>query len=58
MKVEGCEDRIDIYGYDLDKLSLESLEGLLSIFSGCSDCNGCNAQVFMLEKLIAEREKK
>lgn len=57
MKYLECEDRIDLYEYDLDELSVEHLRSLLSIILSCKGCDGCATQVAVLEKLIAKKEK-
>ncbi|HOX95760.1 MAG TPA: hypothetical protein PLI45_00025 [Candidatus Woesebacteria bacterium] len=58
MNVENmsCEDRIDIYEYDYQSLSLNSLKSLLATISACTACDGCQGEKRVLEELIAKKE--
>gem|GEM_PF-6690087 len=52
----SCEDRIDIYEYDYQSLSLNSLKSLLATISACTACDGCQGEKRVLEELIAKKE--
>jgi len=50
-----CDDRFDIFFYNLSEMNVESLTHLLNVVNQCSDCDGCEGQANYLKKLIAER---
>lgn len=50
-----CGDKINLFEYDLEEMSVEALLGLLGVIESCDGCDGCKGEVERLKQLINEK---